>query len=89
MDFLELLKIDTKLGHFISDFVSSKNVIKTALSYRIPLNTTDGLPTFELFNAVSENSCHCYLIQVEMNDKTQKTSEVQHITSLIHVVSVR
>jgi hypothetical protein len=26
---------------------------------------------------------------MEMNDKTQKTSEVQHITSLIHVVSVR
>jgi len=35
MDFLELLKIDTKLGHFISDFVSSKNVMKSALSYRI------------------------------------------------------
>jgi hypothetical protein len=36
MDFLELLQIDTKLGHFISDFVSRKNVMKTALSYRIP-----------------------------------------------------
>jgi hypothetical protein len=75
MDFLELLKIDTKLGHFILDFVSSKNVMKTALSYKIPVNTTDGLPTFELFSVVSENSCHRYLIQTEMNDETQKTSE--------------
>ena len=43
--------------------------------YRIPLNTTDGLPTFELFNVVSENSYHHYLIQTEMNVETQKTSE--------------
>jgi formate-dependent nitrite reductase membrane component NrfD len=75
MDFLELLKIGTKLAHFISDFVCSKNVMKTAFSYRIPLNTMDGLPTFEMFSVVSENSCHCYLIQMEMNDETQKTSE--------------
>jgi len=75
MDFLELLKIDTKLGHFISDFVSSKNVMNTALSYRIPLNTMDGLPTFEMFNVVGKNTRHCYLIQTEMNDETQKTSE--------------
>jgi len=75
MDFLELLKLETKLGHFISDFVSRKNVMNTALSYRIPLNTMNGLPTFEMFNVVSENTRHCYLIQMEMNDETRKTSE--------------
>jgi len=35
----------------------------------------DPLPTFEMFNVVGKNTHHCYLIQMEMNDETEKTSE--------------